>query len=51
MLTAVEKTAKWTTEKIRAIKELMAHTRSYTSTAKPNVYTRKLIELKFIQTY
>lgn len=51
MLTAVEKTAKWTTEKIRAIKDLMAHTSSYTSTAKPNVYTRELIELTFIQPY
>ncbi|MEE9269216.1 MAG: Fic family protein, partial [Candidatus Krumholzibacteria bacterium] len=51
MLMAVEKTAKWTTEKIRAIKDLMEHTSSYTSTAKPNVYTRELIELTFIQPY
>ena len=51
MLMAVEKTAKWTTEKIRAIKDLMEHTSSYTSAAKPNVYTREFIELTFIQPY
>lgn len=51
MLSAVEKTAKWTTEKIRAIKDLMEHTSSYTNAAKPNVYTRELVELTFIQPY
>lgn len=51
MLAAVENTAKWTTAKIRAIKGLMEHTSSYTGTAKPNVYTRELIELTFIQPY
>ena len=51
MLSAVEKTAKWTTEKIRAIKNLMEHTSSYTSAAKPNVYTRELVDLTFIQPY
>ena len=51
MLAAVENTAKWTTAKIRTIKNLMEHTSSYTSTARPNVYTRELIELTFTQPY
>ncbi len=51
MLTAVENTAKWTTAKIRAIKNLMEHTSNYSSIAKPNVYSRELIELTFIQPY
>ena len=51
MLTAVEDTAKWTTAKIRAIKMLMDDTTGYVSAAKPNIYSRELVELAFVQPY
>ena len=51
MLRAVEYTAKWTTKKIRAIKNLVEHTSNYVSAAKPSIYRLELIELTFIQPY
>ena len=51
MLTAVERTAKWTSAKVRAIRKLMVHTRDYVRSARPNIYSRELIDLIFIQPY
>ena len=51
MLSAVEKTAKWTTAKIRAIRTLMDDTSDYVRKAKPKIYSRELIELVFVQPY
>ncbi len=51
MLDAVESTAKWTTEKIRAIRNLMDHTRDYVSTTRPSVYSQEMIDLTFLQPY
>ena len=49
MLTAVEHTAKWTNQKINAIRELMGHTQSFVRTAKPRLYSHELIQLIFSQ--
>ena len=51
MLTSVEKTAKWTTGKIRAIRTLMDDTSDYVRRAKPKIHSRDLIELIFVQPY
>lgn len=51
MLNAVESTARWTTAKIRAIKELLDHTSDYAGRVRPKVYSRELIELIFVQPY
>ena len=51
MLTAVERTAKWTTAKIRAIRSLMDDTSDYVREARPKIYSRDLIELIFVQPY
>lgn len=51
MLKAVEETAVWTSEKIKAIKNLLAHTCDFVSRKQPNIYSRELVEMIFIQPY
>ena len=51
MLTAVEETSQWTTEKIRAIKVLMDKTVAHVGTSRPKIYSRELIEVIFTQPY
>lgn len=51
MLEAVEQTCIWTTDKIKAIRELMQHTSEYVQTSLPKVYSWELIEALFKQPY
>ena len=51
MLKGVQETARWTTAKIDAIRELMAHTADYLRARAPKIYTRELVELIFEQPY
>ena len=51
ILKGVEDTCNWTTEKIKAIRELMEHTAEYTHTSLPKIYTWELVELLFKQPY
>jgi hypothetical protein len=51
MLNAVDETARWTTAKIRAIRELMQTTAEYVREKAPAVYRRELVELIFVQPY
>lgn len=51
MLDAVRDTADWTMHKIHAIRTLMDHTSEYVRQALPNVYSRELVELIFVQPY
>jgi len=51
ILSGVEETCIWTTDKIKAIRELMEHTAEYTQTSLPKIYTWELVELLFKQPY
>jgi Fic family protein len=51
MLHAVGETAHWTTERIRAIRQLMQDTAAYVRGAAPGAYGRELVELIFAQPY
>lgn len=51
MLEAVEKTAGWTNQKIRAIRALMDATTEHVRNGAPKIYSRELIELIFTQAY
>lgn len=51
MLEAIRETADWTTHKIHAVRALMAHTTEYTRNVLPNIYSRELVELIFVQPY
>jgi Fic family protein len=51
MLNAVRETAQWTTNKIRAIRDLMDITATFVRDTLPKIYSRELIELIFIQPY
>lgn len=51
MLRAVTETAKWTTERIHAIRRLMQATAEYVKADAGGVYSRELVELVFIQPY
>jgi Fic family protein len=51
MLRAIEETARWTTNKIRAIYQLMNLTANYVRENLPKIYSRELIELFFTQPY
>ncbi len=51
MLAAVEQTARWTTDKIAAIRELQAHTQQYVRERLPAIYSHELVELIFVQPY
>lgn len=51
MLKAVDETARWTTAKIRAIRELLEETADLVRKKRPSVYSRELVELIFVQPY
>ena len=51
MLTAVEETASWTADRIRAIRKLHDHTRMYVQGELPKIYSRDLIDQLFMQPY
>jgi Fic family protein len=51
MLRAVEETARWTTQKIAAIRTLAEHTTDYVRQKLPKIYSRELIETIFEQPY
>jgi len=51
ILNGVEETCRWTTEKIKAIRELMEHTAEYTHSNLPKTYTWELVEVLFKQPY
>lgn len=51
MLQAVENTARWTTEKIAAIRTLIEHTSDFVREQLPKIYSYELIQLIFEQPY
>ena len=51
ILDGVEQTCTWTTDKIKAIRELMEHTAQFTQSSLPKTYTWELVELLFKQPY
>jgi len=51
MLDGIEQTCLWTTDKIRAIRELMGHTGQYIQRKLPKIYSWELVELLFMQPY
>jgi Fic family protein len=51
LLRAVDETAKWTTERIRAIARLMRETSDYARAEARGAYSRELVELIFVQPY
>ena len=51
ILEGVEDTCSWTTDKIKAIRELMEHTAEYVQAKLPKIYTWELVELLFKQPY
>ena len=51
MLQAVEATAKWTTAKIAAVRQLLEHSTGYIRNALPKVYTHELVAVIFEQPY
>lgn len=51
MLDGVEDTCSWTTDKIKAIRELMQHTGEHMQSQLPKIYTWELNELLFRQPY
>ncbi len=51
ILQGVEETCSWTTDKIKAIRELMEHTAEYTHSNLPKIYTWELVEVLFKQPY
>lgn len=51
MLRAVEQTARWTTEKISAIRRLMSETRDHIQQALPKLSSHELVQLIFEQPY
>jgi Fic family protein len=51
MLRGVEETCSWTTDKIKAIRELMQHTSQYVQKQLPKTYTWELVEALFRQPY
>lgn len=51
MLDGVEETCSWTTDKIKAIRELMEHTSEYVQSELPKVYSWELVEALFKQPY
>lgn len=51
MLDAVATTARWTTQKIAAIKALMQQTADHVRQALPKIYKHELIEVLFMQPY
>jgi Fic family protein len=51
MLDSIENTCGWTTDKIKAIRDLMRHTAEYIHRRLPKIYTWELVELLFKQPY
>ncbi len=51
MLNGVEQTCIWTTEKIKAIRELMQHTSQYVQQQCPKIYSWEFVEALFKQPY
>mgnify|MGYP001817497983 FL=1 len=51
ILEGVEETCVWTTDKIKAIRELMVHTARYVQQNLPKIYSWELVELLFRQPY
>jgi len=51
MLDGVQETCTWTTEKIKAIRELMQHTGQFVQSQLPKTYSWELIEALFKQPY
>ncbi|MCH7821756.1 MAG: Fic family protein [Proteobacteria bacterium] len=51
ILEGIEDTCSWTTDKIKAIRELMEHTAEYVQAKLPKIYTWELVELLFKQPY
>lgn len=51
MLEGVEETCIWTTDKIKAIRELMQHTSQFVQKELPKVYSWELVEALFKQPY
>ena len=51
ILAGTRETAAWTTEKIRAIHDLMTHTAEYVRVRAAKIYSRELVELVFVQPY
>ena len=51
LLHAVEETARWTTDRIRAIRQLMQETAQYVRAEVYGAYSRELVELIFVQPY
>jgi Fic family protein len=51
ILEGVEETCIWTTEKIKAIRELMVHTARFVQKSLPKIYSWELVELLFKQPY
>lgn len=51
MLNGIEETCIWTTDKIKAIRELMEHTASFVQDKLPKIYSWELVEMLFKQPY
>lgn len=51
MLEAVEETARWTTSRIRAIRDLLDQTAERIRTELPKIYSRELAEVIFVNPY
>jgi len=51
VVSRVEETARWTTAKIRSIRELMQAARAHVKQHAPKLYSQELVELVFIQPY
>lgn len=51
MMAGIEETARWTTNKIAAIRQLEAHTKDHIRRASPGVYSRELVDIIFTQPY
>lgn len=51
MLDAVEDSCTWTTDKIKAIRELMRHTAKFVQRRLPKLYSYELVQLLFQQPY
>ncbi len=51
LLRGVEETARWTTDKIRAIRDLAEHTREHVRAALPKLYSHELVDVIFEQPY
>lgn len=51
MLSAVAQTARWTTQKIKAIQQLQAHALDYVRVHAPKIYSHELVDIIFTQPY